>query len=86
MAACNWRWTRWKASLAQRFGVVRAADGSVQRLVVFGLGKLGGGELNFSSDVDLVYAYEHEGESDGARSLARRTICAARPAAGEAAG
>jgi glutamate-ammonia-ligase adenylyltransferase len=41
----------------------------VQRLVVFGLGKLGGGELNFSSDVDLVYAYEHEGESDGARSL-----------------
>ena len=58
-----------ETEMAQRFGVVRAADGSVQRLVVFGLGKLGGGELNFSSDVDLVYAYEHEGESDGARSL-----------------
>lgn len=55
---------------AQRFGVVRAGDGSVQRLVVFGLGKLGGGELNFSSDVDLVYAYPHDGESDGARALA----------------
>ena len=40
-----------------------------QRLVVFGLGKLGGEELNFSSDVDLVYAYEHDGESDGARPL-----------------
>ncbi|MEG2941581.1 MAG: bifunctional [glutamate--ammonia ligase]-adenylyl-L-tyrosine phosphorylase/[glutamate--ammonia-ligase] adenylyltransferase, partial [Thermomonas sp.] len=53
----------------QRFGVVRDAEGNAQRLVVFGLGKLGGGELNFSSDVDLVYAYEHEGESDGARSL-----------------
>ena len=59
-----------EADFAQRSGVVRAADGSVQRLVVFGLGKLGGGELNFSSDVDLVYAYEHDGESDGARALA----------------
>jgi glutamate-ammonia-ligase adenylyltransferase len=58
-----------EADFAQRFGVVRAADGSLQRLVVFGLGKLGGGELNFSSDVDLVYAYEHDGESDGVRAL-----------------
>ena len=55
---------------AQRHGLVRAADGSVQRLVVFGLGKLGGGELNFSSDVDLVYAYPQGGESDGPRPLA----------------
>src|SRR4249919_2777385 len=55
---------------AQRFGIVRAADGAAQRLVVFGLGKLGGGELNFSSDVDLVYAYDSDGQSDGPRSLA----------------
>ena len=46
-----------ETEFAQRHGVVRAADGSQQRLVVFGLGKLGGGELNFSSDIDLVYAY-----------------------------
>ena len=59
-----------EAEFAERFGVVRAGDGSVQRLVVFGLGKLGGGELNFSSDVDLVYAYPQDGESDGARALA----------------
>ena len=58
-----------EAEFVQRFGVVRNVEGNPQRLVVFGLGKLGGGELNFSSDVDLVYAYEHEGESDGARSL-----------------
>ena len=45
-----------EVEFAQRFGVVRGEDGSPQRLVVFGLGKLGGGELNFSSDVDLVYA------------------------------
>ena len=59
-----------ETEFAQRFGTVRDGDGVPQRLVVFGLGKLGGGELNFSSDIDLVYAYEHEGESDGARSLA----------------
>ncbi|RXR04222.1 bifunctional [glutamate--ammonia ligase]-adenylyl-L-tyrosine phosphorylase/[glutamate--ammonia-ligase] adenylyltransferase [Pseudoxanthomonas composti] len=57
-------------TFAQRHGVVRAGDGSVQRLVVFGLGKLGGGELNFSSDIDLVYAYPQSGQSDGARALA----------------
>ncbi|MGV8931183.1 MAG: bifunctional [glutamate--ammonia ligase]-adenylyl-L-tyrosine phosphorylase/[glutamate--ammonia-ligase] adenylyltransferase [Luteimonas sp.] len=55
---------------AGRHGVVRSADGHVQQLVVFGLGKLGGGELNFSSDIDLVYAYAQDGDSDGARPLA----------------
>jgi glutamate-ammonia-ligase adenylyltransferase len=57
------------ASLAERHGVVRNRDGVAQSLVVFGLGKLGGGELNFSSDVDLVYAFPEHGESDGARPL-----------------
>ena len=54
---------------AARHGVVRGREGEVVRLVVFGLGKLGGGELNFSSDVDLVYAYANDGESDGPRPL-----------------
>ncbi|MBP6439314.1 MAG: bifunctional [glutamate--ammonia ligase]-adenylyl-L-tyrosine phosphorylase/[glutamate--ammonia-ligase] adenylyltransferase [Thermomonas sp.] len=58
-----------ETEFAQRFGVLRDAGGQAQRLVVFGLGKLGGGELNFSSDIDLVYAYEHDGESDGARGI-----------------
>ncbi|HTM71386.1 MAG TPA: bifunctional [glutamate--ammonia ligase]-adenylyl-L-tyrosine phosphorylase/[glutamate--ammonia-ligase] adenylyltransferase, partial [Luteimonas sp.] len=55
---------------AERHGHVRGHDGAPQRLVVFALGKLGGGELNFSSDVDLVYGYEEDGESDGPRPLA----------------
>ena len=59
-----------EVEFARRHGIVRAADGSPQRLVVFGLGKLGGGELNFSSDIDLVYAYPQGGESSGARPLA----------------
>lgn len=59
-----------EADFATRHGHVRHADGSPQRMVVFALGKLGGGELNFSSDVDLVLAYEDDGESDGPRPLA----------------
>ncbi|MDN8646591.1 bifunctional [glutamate--ammonia ligase]-adenylyl-L-tyrosine phosphorylase/[glutamate--ammonia-ligase] adenylyltransferase [Stenotrophomonas indicatrix] len=55
---------------AQRHGVIADDNGQPQQLVVFGLGKLGGGELNFSSDVDLVYAYVQGGESDGPRALA----------------
>src|SRR5690606_14710436 len=58
-----------EAEMAARHGVVRSADGSPQRLVVFALGKLGGGELNFSSDIDLVYGFPQGGESDGARAL-----------------
>ena len=60
----------------QRHGVIRDREGRAQRMVVFGLGKLGGGELNFSSDVDLVYAYECDGESDGPRPLAAETYYA----------
>ncbi|MCD9027375.1 bifunctional [glutamate--ammonia ligase]-adenylyl-L-tyrosine phosphorylase/[glutamate--ammonia-ligase] adenylyltransferase [Luteimonas sp. BDR2-5] len=59
-----------EAEFARRHGVVRDAGGNPVRLVVFGLGKLGGGELNFSSDIDLVYAFESDGDSDGARALA----------------
>jgi len=33
--------------------------------VVLGMGKLGGGELNYSSDIDLVYVYERDGEHAG---------------------
>ncbi len=43
--------------------------GADQRLVVLGLGKLGGRELNFSSDVDLIFCYPEEGETAGERGL-----------------
>lgn len=51
-------------------GEARDGDGHAQQLVVLGMGKLGGRELNFSSDVDLIFAFpELGGESDGARPL-----------------
>lgn len=41
--------------------------GNPVRLVVFALGKLGARELNLSSDIDLMFAYEHEGDIQGGR-------------------
>jgi glutamate-ammonia-ligase adenylyltransferase len=45
------------------------AGGTPQRIHVVGMGKLGGGELNVSSDIDLILVYPEEGETDGARPL-----------------
>ena len=55
--------------LATRFGVPRGTDGDALAFVVLAMGKLGGNELNFSSDIDLVFLYEGDGESDGDRPL-----------------
>jgi glutamate-ammonia-ligase adenylyltransferase len=59
--------------IADRHGVIRMESGEPQRLVVLALGKLGGNELNFSSDVDLVLAYEEPGTSDGTRAIDAET-------------
>lgn len=56
-------------ALIDRYGVSRDREGEAQRMVVIGFGKLGGSELNFSSDIDLVLAYPAGGESDGKRVL-----------------
>ncbi|HET6603360.1 MAG TPA: bifunctional [glutamate--ammonia ligase]-adenylyl-L-tyrosine phosphorylase/[glutamate--ammonia-ligase] adenylyltransferase [Xanthomonadaceae bacterium] len=58
-----------EASVAERHGHVCDAGGRPLRLAVFALGKLGGGELNFSSDVDLVFGHGDGGDSDGPRPL-----------------
>lgn len=46
-----------------------AQSGAPQHLLVIGMGKLGGGELNVSSDIDLIFVYPEDGETDGARTL-----------------
>ncbi len=56
-------------TLRSRHGVPRGADGRELELLVLGMGKLGGGELNFSSDIDLVFLFPEHGETDGARPL-----------------
>lgn len=52
--------TRWGTPAPRR-------DGSPQRLVVLGMGKLGAGELNLSSDIDLIFAFPEKGETEGGR-------------------
>ena len=53
----------------QRAGEPRGTSGEVQGLTVFALGKLGGGELNLSSDVDLIFGYPEDGQtSSGVRN------------------
>ncbi|MBY0474022.1 MAG: bifunctional [glutamate--ammonia ligase]-adenylyl-L-tyrosine phosphorylase/[glutamate--ammonia-ligase] adenylyltransferase [Nitrosomonas sp.] len=53
-----------------RFGLPRGEHShNIQHLLVVAMGKLGGGELNVSSDVDLIFVYPEEGETDGAKSI-----------------
>jgi glutamate-ammonia-ligase adenylyltransferase len=52
----------------RQWGVPRDAQGEPQQLIVLGMGKLGGRELNFSSDIDLIFAFPESGMTDGARS------------------
>jgi len=59
------------AWLVERYGAPRGADGRRQELVVVGMGKLGGRELNVSSDVDLIFVYPEDGETDGVNATSR---------------
>lgn len=47
--------------LSARFGQPKAADGAPLRFAILGMGKLGGRELNFSSDIDLICLYDQPG-------------------------
>ena len=49
------------AWLNPQYGIPVDAAGEAQTLIVVGMGKLGGVELNVSSDIDLIFAYEQEG-------------------------
>jgi len=55
------------AEVQRRDGLPRHADGSPASMVVIGLGKLGGRELGYHSDLDLLFLYSGPGETDGAR-------------------
>lgn len=48
--------------LAAAYGVPTSAAGVPQDLLVVGMGKLGGAELNVSSDIDLIFVYDEDGD------------------------
>ena len=52
------------AGAVAQHGVPRDASGQPQDMLIVGMGKLGGRELNASSDVDLIFLFSEEGETD----------------------
>ena len=58
----------WRKIESQR-GTPIGPDGQPARFVVIGMGKLGGMELNYSSDIDLIFFYDGEGKTNGRRSM-----------------
>lgn len=51
--------------LSAKHGQPIEANGDPMQLNIIAMGKLGGGELNFSSDIDLICCYENDGELSG---------------------
>jgi glutamate-ammonia-ligase adenylyltransferase len=56
--------------LCERHGAPAATDPEAQRLIVIAMGKLGGQELNFSSDIDLIFLFDAHGDTAGPNALA----------------
>jgi [glutamine synthetase] adenylyltransferase / [glutamine synthetase]-adenylyl-L-tyrosine phosphorylase len=63
---------RIRADCVARHGEPRLEDGRICGLSVISLGKLGGKELNYSSDIDLMFVYAGNGHTDGAASLTNK--------------
>jgi glutamate-ammonia-ligase adenylyltransferase len=52
--------------LAAKYGVPRSAAGAPAQYAIFGLGKFGGAALGYASDIELLFVYSDNGETDGA--------------------
>ena len=55
--------------LIEKHGEPLTTEGDAANLVVIALGKLGGKELNFSSDIDVMFCYSANGKTNGQRSM-----------------
>lgn len=58
--------------LEQKYGTPMRADRRPARFCVLGLGKLGGEELNYSSDIDLVFLYDQDGTTTQPRRISNK--------------
>lgn len=63
VAARDWLYE----ACCREWGTPCNARGEAQPLLILGMGKLGGGELNFSSDIDLIFAWPEHGSTQGGR-------------------
>jgi [glutamine synthetase] adenylyltransferase / [glutamine synthetase]-adenylyl-L-tyrosine phosphorylase len=58
-----------REALVQRYGLPLSPTGWEQELLVIGMGKLGGRELNVSSDIDLIFVYPEDGDTGGKKVI-----------------
>ncbi len=58
-----------RAALVEKHGKPVSPGGWVQELLIIGMGKLGGRELNVSSDIDLIFVYPEDGDTGGAKVI-----------------
>ena len=63
VAARDWLYD----ACCREWGTPCSEEGTPQPLMILGMGKLGGGELNFSSDIDLIFAWPEKGATRGGR-------------------
>ncbi|PWC13822.1 bifunctional [glutamate--ammonia ligase]-adenylyl-L-tyrosine phosphorylase/[glutamate--ammonia-ligase] adenylyltransferase [Brenneria corticis] len=63
IAARDWLYQ----ACCREWGTPVNGQGAAQPLLILGMGKLGGGELNFSSDIDLIFVYPENGQTQGGR-------------------
>jgi glutamate-ammonia-ligase adenylyltransferase len=55
--------------LSEKFGTPRMEDGSIAGFAIVGMGSLGSGELDYGSDLDLIFLYADGGKTDGKQSI-----------------
>jgi glutamate-ammonia-ligase adenylyltransferase len=71
-AVLDLTYRRIRDQLMLRHGEPRLADGRPCGFSVISLGKLGGRELNYSSDIDLMFVYGGNGQTDGPHSITNK--------------
>ncbi|WP_111858855.1 bifunctional [glutamate--ammonia ligase]-adenylyl-L-tyrosine phosphorylase/[glutamate--ammonia-ligase] adenylyltransferase [Acinetobacter sp. CFCC 10889] len=61
--------------LIAKYGEPVSYSGKVQDLIVIAMGKLGAQELNLSSDIDLIFAFDEQGETNGRKCIDVQQFC-----------
>lgn len=62
-----------RARLVQEYGAPRLENGAACAFAICGLGKLGGSELGYASDIELLFVYDGPGQTDGPERTENRT-------------
>ena len=76
IAICEAAYQFARRELAKKWGEPKNNEGEKGKFVILAMGKLGGMELNYSSDIDLMMVYDQDGETDAKPALSNREFYA----------